>query len=273
MDAENSVEHHLIANKIPYKRNIIIKDKRNRMVLECDFVIPGAIIEVKGGNFNNGYVTAGDKLYWQIKRYRKYIPDDYDLYIFFVHQPSIDILIYIYSADPKIKIIYDLNDIHYTKYDFCTMDTGVIRSLSSDEYDDNFRSFFTTITLPKSIYYRSIVGLTNSQLANLNKIDLHFSDQFPDRYIYITGRTLNSYDVFNVFMWKIQYMNLGRKHDLLLLDGTTEWCNLCNDVKYIECIENHMCAWCSNGIVKKKRKSDLNPFLIPINSAKRRKIY
>lgn len=63
----------------PYKRNVIITQKRKEIV-EFDFVIPNAVIEVKGG------VYCGVKIITQVQRMISVLPENIKIYVLFFHR-------------------------------------------------------------------------------------------------------------------------------------------------------------------------------------------
>jgi hypothetical protein len=69
---ELECEQYLIANNIPYKKNIEFKDllTKNRLG-EFDFIIPGAVIEVKHTKANEAHKKVIAKIQKQIKGYQK----------------------------------------------------------------------------------------------------------------------------------------------------------------------------------------------------------
>lgn len=282
MDVENQVQEFLISHSIPHKKNV--KIRRNKMtVAEFDLIIPGAIIEVKSGIFNSKYMDTGsiEKLCQQIIRQRKYMPPHFKLYIYVIQQLDDKTIEIIQEIDNDVIIIYDLNEIRYDKYEYATKDTGVIRAIASNENNniDLMIQQFGEINIPSSIYKRSIVGMSDTDLSNLNRFKFHFTDELPERYIYITGRDLGTYaesSLWNVFYLKVPYYLLKHTSNLMYIDNITDWCKRCNQIKFIECIQNNICSWCSNGEVTKKRKRELDPNLIPhlsgISSPKRMKL-
>ena len=75
MEIENFVEQELIKRNIVFKRNINIKRNRRNLV-EFDFIIPGAVIEVKTSYFDDNYYDRMKQLTEQIKRQQSFIPHD-----------------------------------------------------------------------------------------------------------------------------------------------------------------------------------------------------
>ncbi|QKF94474.1 hypothetical protein QKU48_gp1016 [Fadolivirus algeromassiliense] len=269
MEAEQMVEDHLNLRRIPYKRNVIIRDKK-LTVAEYDFIIPNAVIEVKSGSFDLNFKKGIDKLITQLERILRFIPKHFTLYYFFVNQLNDEV--YDLLSTYNIKIMYDLNDLEYdmTGYTYYTRDTAVVRSLVNLD-NSKFSSFnkdHNILTIPKYIYYRAVASMSDIELYKLNKINLYFTNDEPEKYIYLTGRKLspNKESLWNIFYEYVPYTKPDYASRMLLFNLITDICQKCNEIKYDECIENNVCSKCT-GFKNKKRKPDI---MLPIESTKKK---
>lgn len=278
MEAENFVENYLIHNHIPYKRNMKLKNNAHQTIAEFDFIIPNAIIEVKSGCFKiSEHNKAVNKLLIQLRRIRNNIPNNYKIYLFSVKILSDDVINLIKECHNDVIIIYDLKKLEINNYPYATRDTGVLRSFVS-EYNDKYnyyKSLYDPLYVPKSIYNRVIIGMTNNQLMRLNDMNIYIVNEIPNDCVYISGRKLNNLDgdkLFKVFNEIIPYYDIIYAPIMLIINGVSEWCCKCDKIKYLECFDNNICTIClGNGSSSRnKRKRELDPNMIPINTKKQK---
>lgn len=255
-----------------------LKNNAYQTIAEFDFIIPNAIIEVKSGCFKiSEHNKSVNKLLTQLRRIRNNIPLNYKIYLFSVKILSDEVINLIKECHNDVIIIYDLNKLEINNYPYATRDTGVLRSLVS-EYNDKYnyyKSLYDPLYVPKSIYNRVIIGMTNNQLMRLNDMNIYIVNEIPNECVYISGRKLNNLDgdkLFKIFNEIIPYYDIIYAPIMLIINGVSEWCCRCDKVKYLECFDNNICTIClGNGSSSRnKRKRELDPNMIPINTKKQK---
>lgn len=272
--AETFVKEYNYRNGHIFKQNIILKDEL-RTIAEIDFIQPNLVIEVKGGeSYDISYKGGLAKVITQFHRLKNITPTHFKIYHFFTNKLNDDV--HKYFVDHGMTIIYNLDDILYdqSNYVYYTRDTTIIRILGSldDENLNIAKQKYSVIVVPKYIYLRAVASMTNEQLNKLNQFDFHFTNDEPEKYIYLTTKKLSAdkEQLFNIFYEQIKppKNKITYSDQMLLVDEVTSMCKKCNEIKYDECIENDVCSKCT-GRKNNKRKPD---YMIPIKSPKLKKM-
>ena len=273
METEQIVENYLICNHIPYKKNVIFKNKKITSA-EFDFIIPNAVIEVKGGIFNSEYSQGLEKLFIQLIRIKSYIPSHFKIYYFFRKCLPNDV--YDLLVKNGAIVLYDLKNLIYdynnSDYVFYTCDTAVLRSMAS-VYNTEFeliKQLYNPIVVPVYIYMRAIANIADEELARLNQIQFKFIEDTapPQKYIYLTIKNLSYSKNWNIFYVQFPYYVLKDTQKMLLIDGITITCSKCKNIKFEESVEDNICSKCV-GYRNKKRKPEV---MLPIKSLKRQRL-
>jgi len=272
--AETIVREYNIAKRRIFKQNVILKDD-TKTIAEIDFIQPNLVIEVKGGDsYDMKAKHSLLKVIKQFNRLKSITPDHFKIYHFFAKKLNDDV--YRYFVNHGLVIIYNLDEIAYdhSNYVYYTRDTSVIRLLGLLD-EDNFRIVrerYPLIWVPKYIYLRAVVSMTNEHLNRLNQFDFHFTNDEPEKYIYLTLRRLSpdKEQLYNIFYEQLTSPKDGFHYidKMLLVDTITAVCKKCNEIKYDECIDRDICSKCS-GKKNNKRKPDS---MLPIKSSKLKKM-
>lgn len=272
--AETFVEEYIIKKEIPYKKNIELQDNKHT-IAEFDVIYPDVIIEIKGGeSYDMSCKSSLMKTIKQFHRIKKLIPTNYKFYHFFAIKLPSDV--YEFFTNEGFNIIYNLDDIEYnqSEYVYYTRDTAIIRLLGSldDIQLHHAVEKYQFIVVPKYIYMRAVVGMKEENLAKLNQFQFRFTNDEPEKYIYLTIKKLspNKEQLFNIFYEQIfpSTSLFNYSDQMILVDDITTLCHKCYEIKYDECVENNICSKCS-GKKNKKRKPDM---MIPIKSSKLKKM-
>ena len=272
--AETIVREYNIARRRVFKQNVILKDD-TRTIAEFDFIQPNLVIEVKGGeSYDMKAKHSLLKVIKQFHRMKNIIPDHFKIYHFFAKK--LNDQVHEYFVNHGLIIIYNLDEIAYdhSSYVYYTRDTSVIRLLGSFD-EDNYRIVrerYSLIWVPKYIYLRAVVSMSNEHLNRLNQFDFHFTNDEPEKYIYLTLRRLSpdKEQLYNIFYEQLISPKEGFQYvdKMLLIDTITTICKKCKEIKYDECIDCDICRKCS-GKKNNKRKPDS---MLPIKSSKLKKM-
>ncbi|ARF12045.1 hypothetical protein Klosneuvirus_3_180 [Klosneuvirus KNV1] len=272
--AETIVREYNIARRRVFKQNVILKDD-TRTIAEFDFIQPNLVIEVKGGeSYDMKAKHSLLKVIKQFHRMKNIIPDHFKIYHFFAKK--LNDQVHEYFVNHGLIIIYNLDEIAYdhSSYVYYTRDTSVIRLLGSFD-EDNYRIVrerYSLIWVPKYIYLRAVVSMSNEHLNRLNQFDFHFTNDEPEKYIYLTLRRLSpdKEQLYNIFYEQLISPKEGFQYvdKMLLIDTITTICKKCKEIKYDECIDCDICSKCS-GKKNNKRKPDS---MLPIKSSKLKKM-
>jgi len=265
MDAEITVQQYLEKYEIPFKRNInIYNNHNNQLFAEFDFIIPGALIEVKNNKHKN------KKIITQFKKYIDLVKNkDMKIYLIYANYNDDDDdddelikLIKDSTICDVIKNLDDIKDIKYNKYmKYYCKDRTLIRSLvvqSPEDYNEIKKNIKGKIVFDKFQYDYATVIMTEEEIDILKSYDFEVSEWFntDKNYIeivstkYIMQNKLRFNDinyVFNVFLYKIKKLSLEmcnneKRKPLRIIPNISIRCDGCNNIilvnsKCIKCIK------------------------------------
>jgi hypothetical protein len=242
---EDLCEQHLQKAGIKYLRNRYLFVGKE-IVCEIDFIISGAVIEIKT-SYHSQHLK---KLIAQLQRIKKYIPKDFIIYFFAMHSGDVDTIKKQLSAIDRVVVISDFNEIKCQNYPYFTDEPSVIRTFGAPDYKG---------TLPKELsttqycYNRAIAHLMDEELKKAHEIKFNIVDHEPHRCILLV-RISRDHRLFDTFLEHVHTLHLGSGLPVRHIEGVTNYCQKCNQLNYFERITDNRCIKCSNGSLKRKRK-------------------
>lgn len=270
---EDYVEEQLKNLNIPYKRNRKIKQD-NQLLVEYDFIIPGAIIEVKTTLLNqniddNEYEVKINTLKKQLQRQQQYAPYDYNIYVYCDKYVSDELKQQIQYTD-KIKIISSINDIQIINLPIVAESINSLKSLASvnnNEFTYLVKKFNTIHTYTET--YNKVYSLVDEQeMKRLESFNIILHDEkIPHNHIRLIEKNrinIQNYreNLFNMFSYEIKYYKINNIYPVRLVDGFSKYCEKCNKIFMSHFIEKGKCFKCLN-----KRLTD-----VLTNGNKKRKV-
>jgi hypothetical protein len=181
MDIQQYVEHYFANQHVPYKENVKIHTMSS-ICAEFDLVLPGTLIEIKGGKYQRIDNNYFQRLVQQLERLEKYTPKHINIWLYFHEKPQPEIIDMIKKCG-RIKITDDLDNIHIdlSEYTLYTNRTGVLRSLSSlsNTNRHQINDWYGSITVDRTSYYKAIANMCREEMSMLNSIDMCFTDTKP----------------------------------------------------------------------------------------------
>ncbi len=200
-EVEDLCEEYLKKHAIRYIRNKKLFFGHVQ-VGEFDFIIPGAVVEVKT-TYTSEYKTAFEK---QLKAMKHYIPQDYIIYLYVQHDEK-DLL----AKDfPDVKVIKEFSEIKCQDYPYYVEDTSIIRSFGS-KYSSEYYSKYPEILVLKDNYDRAIVHFTNQEHKKAHRTKFVIVDKKPEKCIFLTKLDFFAFssnnNIFHNFMKKLQLLN------------------------------------------------------------------
>ena len=121
---EDLCEQFLKDNNVVYKRNIHVMENKIQF-MEIDFIIPGAIIEIKTGTS-----LPVNRIIKQLQRYIEYVPGSFTIYLY-SHQIFDTDDLHRIQFDPRIKLIRQFTEIAISNIDCFIFDVTAVRSFGS----------------------------------------------------------------------------------------------------------------------------------------------
>ena len=163
---ELHAEQYLIKCNVPYKKNQKLRIEKN-MVAEFDFIIPGAVIEVKSGNpLNNNRDDISTSNEKQIKRFFTYIPKTYIVYIY-VEKSYISSFSTLCQKYDRLKVISDLSEITIN--------------------ENNIIHYCSNIHVLRRLFFHNMFVNSN----NNNSIDLYYFSKYNINELIIPRTIVN----------------------------------------------------------------------------------
>jgi len=246
-EAEDHVEQYLIKHDIPYKRNVKVY-KNKTQTHEIDFIIPGAIIEVKHRILKKHCIYSIKSLLKQIARLKQLYKG-----IIYFYNRSDEMDDYTRSTFNELGVvcIKDLDDIKYDTYSYFTSETGIIKTMSSylnNDYDAFVHKFKDNIYTTPNTYYRCIVIMTDDEIERLTKYNIKLVDSHKKlkNPVLINSRDnsfLHSFDIFNI---RIKVLGLDNevRNPTRLISGYTEICTECKELIIAKYVKDGVCKMC-----------------------------
>ena len=269
---EKECEQYLIEHCIPYRRNNIIyadcdREKKNKhgyvrgnTLCEFDFIIPGAIIEVKAATENT--INCGKffkTLKIQISNFKKYIPTDFNIYVY-IHNVTEE-QCKKYSDLLGIIIITDFNEIKCESIPYFITDPCALRSLITDNEERNnkmINKYKTIITLQKS-YTKAYITFTDNEKKIFEKYNIKIKENIDDISSYCIFKKSSDtqlikscdylapdYKIFKIFCEKYQVIERKSKCiPLVKIPEISDECLTCNQLFFINRLDvNKVCCIC-----------------------------
>lgn len=259
---ENTMESYLRRKGIPFKRNVKLYDASKCVRIEIDFVIPGAVIEVKSEDVKFYKKFTTEKIVHQISRLAQYV-DDADFTIYLIVVDDDQIVKKLVEHDKRIKVITNMNEIVCSaRLPYFCNHVGMIRTLGSLE----FEAFSDTCDLIKGniifgdTYLRAISIMTDEELDRLSvyKFTREAVSEYPYPHIEISSKSIrknlsvysmsDKYTLLYIFDHFLRRCPLGPtvRAPIRLFEKITKFCDNCNT--NIIFYENDMCPSCKNNV-------------------------
>ncbi len=237
---EDLCEEYLKKNSISYLRNkeLIIK---SQPVTEFDFIIPGAVVEVKSSYNGN----SKNKLARQLTKMEKYIPQDFVIYLY-VHTDETKNLTADMKQCDRVKVIKDFSEIKHQHYPYYTTDTKVIRSFGSEENEvhDELVKKYKEICTTQWFYDRATTHFTDQELKRFQSLTkFKIVDSEPSRCI-ILARSEVAFKMFDNFVEVIHAYELLNKEPVREVPGISVKCQKCQKINTLERIKDNICYLC-----------------------------
>lgn len=243
--AESVVERYLLNNNIPYKRNITSKKPIH---YEFDFVIPGAVIEVK-----NTTIYRVSTLIEQLVKMRKHLFNDTILYVYNHKAPFNDEFRREIESIPNTYVLDNLNKIQVKPFSILINRLDVVKSLISED-NPRFYIEYKHAYLTRDVYRRLLCIMLPEEQERFDDYDFEIVDDdndIPHRYIafaafkdFYTGGLWQRIDRF--MFYRVPAYNLRQRTDrkLLHVEGLTERCDLCHHIYYANRVRDNICDRC-----------------------------
>lgn len=275
MEVENFVQKKLEEFNIPFKRNIKLK-KEGKILVEFDFIIPGAVIEVKTSylRYYNNTIHGTKVLMDQIKRQESFIPKDFTIYLYFhniVNHNDKDSENLRELNTDRIKVITreTFNTIQYEKIPIFIESINGLKTLASIENYQNF-DMYRTIYTYKELYDKVRVALTKEEFFRFNSFKYLFyeKNKLPKTYLMLTaGRGKNiqyeENNVFTIFIRIIKYYDIMNKYPIRVIRNITRKCKRCSKIFMKNFMDKNICFKCSgtklSNILKKNKDVEMKP--------------
>ena len=258
-EAEDLVEVQLQDSNIPYKRNVKFTMRvkqgtkyRKEIVTEFDYIIPGAIIEVKTAILNNHRIDA---VITQLKKQLSIIPKNFTIYLFSKEPIKDNNTIKLLEFNTRIKILATTKDITIVNLPIIVDDTRCLKSFASlnNSHIDELLKFNKIHTYRDK--YNKIYSLaTEEELQQLKKFSFILQDEnilkkYPDNYIIVSNKKWYNQQfekryLFKVFFHFIDYHELQNKYPIRSVEGTSSKCSKCNKLYLEQFINESACFKC-----------------------------
>jgi len=248
---EDTCEQELVARGIPFRRGVRLVDRNNCLLAEFDFVLPGAVIEVKSGKHKDRREKA------QMHLLLEYTPPDYVVYLYRPACLDDDA-----SESKRVRHIKCLDDlkINLLEWPVYADDPAVLRSLGSTantNYEVFLRMCNTTAAAQatKRVLERAIVMMNPDERTRFDKLAFSTVKSKPHRCIQLTNRKITlpkrtlvhstAHDeLFKVFFCYCRPFPLQSSKPLSLLPGVSIQCRHCHRIVFVEQCFSDNCIIC-----------------------------
>ncbi|ARF11877.1 hypothetical protein Klosneuvirus_3_12 [Klosneuvirus KNV1] len=260
---EDLCEQFLKDNNVVYKRNIHVMENKIQF-MEIDFIIPGAIIEIKTGTS-----LPVNRIIKQLQRYIEYVPGSFTIYLY-SHQIFDTDDLHRIQFDPRIKLIRQFTEIAISNIDCFIFDVTAVRSFGS-KLNNKYEYFLNkykknNIIIPKKVYDIATVIMTQTELDRLHKFNIMINDTIPQSINlihhkisygtpYLEYFTKSQYNrLFYLFFDKCNVYGLESWLPTKCISGVSDICKTCNKIYFIKYLQNEKCVNCMDNNSSKSFK-------------------
>lgn len=262
MNKYDKYDKFLVDNFIPYKKNLKIYNHNGIMISNIDYVIPGAIINIRTGDYTMNYKYKTNYLIEQLDKQLALIPKDFKIYNYFelpINDPK---LIDLLNINLNTHVISDLNSIKFDKLPYYIDNTTVARSMGVIINNDSWLLSIknSIIYIDKKTYMNAICIMSPEEFEKFSQYNLHIVNEQPSEFIIINHKNMNGHPIefnlkyfklnitdynFKIFQHLIIPKRLTSSNITMLIDGVTYKCDKCNKLLFI----NSLCYDCNPKII------------------------
>lgn len=242
------LEGYLSESGIPYHRSkfkFVINNETG-----YNFIIPGAIIFVCSKNkfIHTDSVLKFERFLVLLKE--KGINLKIYVYVSGIDSMSLSDLIKdcgINSYGLDIKYVADIKEIIPADYIYYAASCGPIYTFAVQE---DVSQYTYPIYILKNEYDRACAFMTDSEIKNVNRLDIIIVDELPDNcYKVKLNKTNGNYkdkDYINRFVKQMTFIPLpgGNRMPVRLIEGHTALCDQCKCLFKVEYIKDGICFKC-----------------------------
>lgn len=251
-EAEDYVEDYLKNKCIPYKRNV--KIYIDSITVEIDFVIPGAVIEVKNEEISGDYSNQVIRISRQINQQKEVLDLKHMKYYFYNHKKFINDKLVKEFREIDVSYIIDVSNITCDIAYFYINNHRIVKTLAFPNNENYLDLYKNRLYISSELYNSCIVSMTDEELGRLNEYNPKIikSQQELENPVIIGENFGNQrcyhgyhhYEIFNIFNMEYKRNISIKRYPTRHIPGYTKICDVCNRLFFIKFIKGDVCKFC-----------------------------
>lgn len=241
----NIYEQYFQSKCIPYKKNVELFNHQQQLVNTIKYLIPGAVINIKAGQYHINHKYDIEDLIHQINKQLELIPVNYHIYLFFEKRFDDPLLFQEFKINQRVMIVFDLQDIVMQPYPYYIQDTVVLRTMASESATNC--SWLTILKnhifyVTQNTYLKSICIMNESESQRFKQYQIEIVDNRPDNCIIVNNKDIvylkstRHYTIdytFTIFQYLIKPYRLKSGTPKIIIENISYICPTCDKLLFV----------------------------------------